>query len=72
MSRARDFDDTDTTAVTITREDEWYVARDEVSGVASQGETRAKALANLSDALKLHERPLPEDAEPERPDAPWF
>lgn len=72
MSRARDPDDADTTAVTITQEGEWYVARDEASGVASQGDTRATALANLAEALELHEEPLPDDAEATEPDAPWF
>jgi predicted RNase H-like HicB family nuclease len=59
------------TSVTITREDDWFVARDEETGVASQGETRAAALANLSEALELHEQPVDEEAADE-PDAPWF
>lgn len=64
----------DTSTVTVTRDGEWYVAKDEETGVASQGETRPDALANLAEALELHHRPVPEDAEDEvePSDAPWF
>lgn len=60
--------------VTITRSDGWYVATDEETGVASQGETKAEALANLAEALELHERHVPEDSDevPDPSDAPWF
>ena len=47
-------------------------ARDEESGVASQGETKSEALINLADALELHSRPEPDDEELEEADAPWF
>lgn len=40
--------------VTIWKEDDVWVARDEASGVASQGDTKTEALAMLSDALSLH------------------
>lgn len=62
------------TAVTITESDGYFVATDEDTGVASQGETKAAALANLAEALELHDRAVPEDVEeePEPSDAPWF
>lgn len=65
-------DDSVDSTVTVSFDGEWYVARDEETGVASQGETRAEALANLADAIELHERPDPEDADIGEPDAPWF
>lgn len=60
--------------VTITESDGWYVATDEETGVTSQGETKAEALANLAEALELHARPVPEgvDDELEPSNAPWF
>lgn len=71
MSRARDTDDSDD--VTITLDGEWYVARDEETGVASQGKSRPEALANLAEALELHERPVPEDEDVDEPSsAPWL
>lgn len=59
--------------ITVSRDGDWFVARDETTGVASQGKTKPEALANLADALELHERPVPEDDEPtEAADAPWL
>jgi predicted RNase H-like HicB family nuclease len=41
--------------ITLTRADDgWWVARDEETGVASQGETRQDALENLDEAVALH------------------
>lgn len=70
MSGAQTGEDRDTATVTITRDGKWYVARDDASGVASQGETRPEALANLADALALHAEP--DDTDAVEPDAPWF
>ncbi|SDC03911.1 type II toxin-antitoxin system HicB family antitoxin [Natrinema hispanicum] len=60
--------------ITVTKEGQWYVATDESSGIASQGETKVAALENLAEALSLHERPVPErdenTADPST--APWF
>jgi len=71
MSRAREAEDS--TDVTITLDGEWYVARDEATGVASQGKTRPEALANLAEALELHERPVPADEDVDEPSsAPWL
>jgi predicted RNase H-like HicB family nuclease len=39
------------TTITLTREDDWWVATDEQTGVVSQGETRQAALENLDEAL---------------------
>lgn len=60
------------TSVEIQREEEWYVARDTETGVASQGQTRSEALANLAEALELHEEGVPDDVETEVPETPWF
>ena len=39
--------------ITLTQADDgWWVARDEATGVASQGETRQDALDNLDEALE--------------------
>ncbi|WP_281272897.1 type II toxin-antitoxin system HicB family antitoxin [Haloplanus rubicundus] len=39
----------------------------------SQGKTRAEALANLAEALELHERPVSEDEDVDEPStAPWL
>lgn len=45
----------DSSSVLLKRDGEWFVAIDEVTDVASQGKTRAEALANLADAIELHE-----------------
>lgn len=59
--------------IAISRSDGWFVARDEKTGVSSQGETRSEALENLADALRLYDRPEPDDVEdPEPSDAPWL
>ena len=60
--------------ITVTKEGQWYVATDESSGIASQGETKVAALENLAEALALHERPVPESDEntADSSTAPWF
>lgn len=68
-TQIREPDDTD--SITLTREGDWFVAHDERTGVASQGKTRSGALANLAEALQLHEEPT-ENAEAEVPETPWF
>ena len=40
--------------VIIKKEEDWYVANDLNSGVASQGKTIDESLANLKDALYLY------------------
>ena len=48
------------TTITLTREDEWWVAKDEETGVVSQGKSRQKALENLDEALQgYHEEGEP-------------
>lgn len=39
----------------VEEDDGWWSAIDEETGVASQGETREKALRNLDEAVALHE-----------------
>ena len=66
-------DPTDDTTVTVFESDGYIVACDEETGVASQGDTKSAALANLAEALELHSRPIPDDVEePESSNAPWF
>jgi predicted RNase H-like HicB family nuclease len=43
-----------TFTVSITQEDEWYVARSLDVEVASQGKTEEEALLNLREALELY------------------
>ncbi len=40
--------------VAIVQEENWYIATDIVSGVASQGKTIEDALSNLKEALELY------------------
>jgi len=40
------------TTITLTYDDEWWVASDENTGVTSQGKTRQEALENLDEALE--------------------
>ncbi|GAB3033857.1 hypothetical protein GCM10025298_23560 [Natronobiforma cellulositropha] len=60
--------------VTVTQSGDWYVAKDEATGIASQGETKARALENLADALELSARSVPEERveRVEPSSAPWF
>ncbi|AKH98013.1 type II toxin-antitoxin system HicB family antitoxin [Halanaeroarchaeum sulfurireducens] len=37
--------------ITLTEEEDWWVARDTETGVASQGRTKTAALDNLDEAL---------------------
>jgi predicted RNase H-like HicB family nuclease len=54
-----------TFTASIWREDDWYVAQCLEVDVASQGETRDEALANLREALELHFEPPTPVAGPE-------
>ena len=38
--------------ITLTYEEDWWVASDEVTGVTSQGKTRYEALDDLDEALE--------------------
>ncbi|SNZ06292.1 hypothetical protein SAMN06269185_1117 [Natronoarchaeum philippinense] len=67
QSRDGAVDDT----ITVTRGDEYYVAKDESTGIASQGETKADALQNLAEALELAAEPV-DDEVSDHADAPWF
>ena len=62
----------DADTITVEESDGWYVAKDEETGVASQGRTKAKALSNLAEALELHDEDVEAEPELERSDAPWF
>lgn len=43
------------TQIRLEQEDEWWVATDLATGVASQGQTREEALEMLDDALAGHD-----------------
>ena len=43
-----------TCQVLVTKEDNWYVAKDIASGVASQGHDISSALENLKEAVELY------------------
>lgn len=59
--------------IRLVESDGYVVATDTETGVTSQGETKAEALENLAEAIRLHERPVPDDIEdPDPSDAPWF
>lgn len=63
----------DVGVVTIDRSGEYVVATDSETVVASQGETKADALENLAEALRLHRRPASTDSEELEPaEAPWL
>ena len=40
-------------SIVITKEENWFVAQDTITKIASQGKTEADALANLNEALDL-------------------
>lgn len=54
--------------VFIQQEENWYVATDVVSGVASQGKTIDESIQNLKEALSLYY----EDNKPMEADKPIF
>ena len=56
----------------IEEDDGGWSAIDEDVGVASQGETRGEALANLDEAVELTLEARAEDDDAPTPDAPWF
>jgi len=50
---------TKTFSASIWKEEEWYIAQCMEVDVASQGKSKAEALANLREALELHyEEPM--------------
>ena len=48
-----------TCSVFLTEEENWIVATDKTTGIASQGKTNKEALANLKDALELYYEDVP-------------
>lgn len=54
--------------IVIQQEDNWYVATDVSSGVASQGKTIDESIENLKEALSLYY----EDNEPASSNQPVF
>ena len=59
--------------IRLIEEDEGgWSAIDQELNVASQGETREEALANLDEAVELTEEAREADTPAPEPDAPWF
>ena len=56
----------------IEEDDGGWSAIDEELEVASQGETRGEALANLDEAIELTKEAREADTDAPEPDAPWF
>ena len=54
MSTGHEYESEVTRKITLTKEEDWWVAVDEDVGVASQGKTREEALENLDEAVALH------------------
>lgn len=46
-------------SVVLTEEEEWVVATDVTTGIASQGKSNKEALANLKEALELYYEDIP-------------
>ena len=47
-------------SVTVSEEENWYVATESTTGIASQGKSRDEALANIQEALELYYEDIPE------------
>ena len=47
--------------ITLTKDGDWWIARDTETGVTSQGETREAALENLDEAVALHNGEIGEE-----------
>lgn len=56
----------------IEEDDGGWSAIDEELNIASQGETREEALANLDEAVELTKEARDADTDAPEPDAPWF
>jgi predicted RNase H-like HicB family nuclease len=72
VSTARAEDDPDTITVSGGESTDSFVAKDEATGVVSQGKTKVEALVNLADALELYHQSNSEESEPNLSTAPWF
>jgi len=53
-SSTEDVDESTGQEIRLVESEEWWVARDAETGVASQGKTRQAALENLDEAVALH------------------
>lgn len=58
--------------IILERDGDLWVAVDVETGIASQGETREAALANLDEAVELTKEAQEADTPAPEPDAPWF
>jgi predicted RNase H-like HicB family nuclease len=64
----------DADEITVRKSDGYFVARDEETGVSSQGESKEEALANLAEALTLYNDSSDHVQESDIPvsTAPWL
>lgn len=47
--------------ITLTKDGDWWIARDTETGVTNRGETRKTALDNLDEAVALHNGEIGEE-----------
>ena len=59
-------------SIKLTHEDDQWVAVDDETGIASQGDTREEALLNLDKALALTRKAQKSKSEAKKPNTPWF
>jgi len=59
-------------SIRLTHEDDKWVAVDDETGIASQGNTRGEALLNLDEALELTRKSQESQSKASKPDTPWF
>jgi len=59
-------------SIRLTHEDDKWVAVDNETEIASQGNTRREALSNLDEALELTRKSKKSKSEARKPDTPWF
>ena len=59
-------------SITLTHEDDLWVAVDDETGIASQGNTREEALRNLDEAIELTRKSQKSNSEAREPNTPWF
>lgn len=49
-------------SIVLTKEENWIVATDSTTGIASQGKTQDEALDNIKEALELYYEDIPEES----------
>lgn len=52
--------------ILLEQEEDWIVAKDIHSGVASQGKTQEEAIKNIKEALELYYEDIPKEELPQK------